>query len=171
MQIDRNLNFSEYAFIMQKSCQTTISPCEIIRFHEHYRRVLMNYFIDSQFDYCPLKWMLHGRQVNNKTNHLHERWLSIVYKDNNGSFKDLLNPFFPNTPFLYPLKISENLTVIWCFQGIEKRCIGDKWVKKDNSFTVHHRNIQSLTIELFKVKENLWNEWTIFYKLGHWHII
>ena len=30
-------------------------------------------------------------------------------------------------------------------------------LKKDNSFTVLYRNIQSLAIELFKVKENLSN--------------
>ena len=30
-------------------------------------------------------------------------------------------------------------------------------LKKDNAFTVHHRNIQSRAIELFKVKENLSN--------------
>ena len=30
-------------------------------------------------------------------------------------------------------------------------------LKKDNSFPVHHRNIQPLAIELFKVKENLSN--------------
>ena len=30
-------------------------------------------------------------------------------------------------------------------------------LKKDNLFTVHHRNIKSLAIELFKVKENLAN--------------
>ena len=29
--------------------------------------------------------------------------------------------------------------------------------KQDNSFTVHHKNIQSLAIEFFKVKENLSN--------------
>ena len=39
-----------------------------------------------------------------------------------------LNPFVPNTPFLYPIKISENLAFFWCFQGVEKGCIGNKWV-------------------------------------------
>ena len=83
------------------------------------RRVLMKSFIESQFGYCPLIWMFHGRGLNNKINHLHERSLRIVYKDNNSSFKELL--------------------------------------KKDNSFTVHHRNIQSLAIELFKINVNLSN--------------
>ena len=38
------------------------------------------------------------------------------------------NPFVPNAPFLYPLKISENRKVLRCFQGVEKRCIGKKWL-------------------------------------------
>ena len=83
------------------------------------RRVLMKSFIESQFGYCPLIWMFHGRGLNNKINHLHERSLCIVYQDNNSSFKELL--------------------------------------QKDNSFTVHHGNFQSLAIESFKVKVNLSN--------------
>ena len=39
-----------------------------------------------------------------------------------------INPFVPNAPFLYPLKISENLTVFWCFQEVEKGWMGNKWV-------------------------------------------
>ena len=39
------------------------------------------------------------------------------------------NPFIPKAPFLYLLKTSENLTVFWWLQGVEKRCIGNKWVK------------------------------------------
>ena len=39
-----------------------------------------------------------------------------------------LNPFVPNAPLLYTLKASESLTVLWCFQGVEKGCIGNKWV-------------------------------------------
>ena len=58
-----------------------------------------------------------------------------------------LNPFVPNTPFLYPLKTSENRKIFGCFQGIEKRCIGNKWVKRTfktgvpgpESMNQHHR--------------------------------
>ena len=46
------------------------------------------------------------------------------------SSKDLtrLNSFVPNAPFLYPLKTSEKWKVFYCFQGVEKWCIGKKWV-------------------------------------------
>ena len=37
---------------------------------------------------------------------------------------------FPMHPFSSPLKISENLTVFWCFQGVEKGCIRNKWVNR-----------------------------------------
>ena len=39
-----------------------------------------------------------------------------------------VNPFVPIAPFLYPLKTSENRKVFWCFQGVEKGCIGNEWV-------------------------------------------
>ena len=79
----------------------------------------MKAFIESQFGYCPLIWIFHSRGVNNKINHLHERSLQIVYKDNISSFEDLL--------------------------------------KRDKSFTIHQRNMQSLATELYKVKRNLSN--------------
>ena len=50
----------------------------------------MKSFIESQFGYCRLILMFNGRGMNNKINHLHECSLSICYKDNNSSFKDLL---------------------------------------------------------------------------------
>ena len=43
-------------------------------------------------------------------------------------FLNHINPFIPNAPFIYPLKTPENLTVFWCFQGVEKGCIGYKWI-------------------------------------------
>ena len=37
-----------------------------------------------------------------------------------------VNLFVLSAPFLYPQKTSENLTAFWCFQGVEKECIGNK---------------------------------------------
>ena len=44
------------------------------------RTVEMKSLIESQFGYGPLIWMFHCRGVNNKSNHLHERSLCVVYK-------------------------------------------------------------------------------------------
>ena len=38
------------------------------------------------------------------------------------------NSFVPSVPFLYPLKTSENRNRN-VFKGVEKGCIGNKWVK------------------------------------------
>ena len=83
------------------------------------RVTLMKMFIESQFSYCPLLRMFHGRIVNKNINHLHERVLGIVYKDYISSFEDLLN--------------------------------------RNKSVAIPHRNIQSLVIDLFKVKQNFSN--------------
>ena len=78
------------------------------------RKVLMNAFINTQFNYCPLVWMLHTRQNNNKSKHLHERCLRLIHNDKLPSYEELL--------------------------------------KKDGSVSIHHKNIQSLAIEIFQVK-------------------
>ena len=54
-------------------------------------RTLMKAFIESQFNYCPLIWMLHSRALNNKINRIHERALRTVYSDYNSSFNELLD--------------------------------------------------------------------------------
>ena len=33
----------------------------------------MNLFFNSQFNYCPLVWILHSRSINNKISRLQER--------------------------------------------------------------------------------------------------
>ena len=40
--------------------------------------------------------------------------------------KVMFNPFVSNAAFLFPLKTLENLTVFWCFEGVEKAYIGNK---------------------------------------------
>ena len=54
------------------------------------KKILMNSFFKSLFSYCPLIWMCLNRTINNKINHLHERYLQVIYNDNISSFKVLL---------------------------------------------------------------------------------
>ena len=79
----------------------------------------MKSFTEAQFGYCQLIWLFHSSELNRKTNHIHQRALRIIYRDNSSSFTELL--------------------------------------KKDNSVCIHYRNIQSLTIELYKVKHTISN--------------
>ena len=55
------------------------------------RRTLTKAFIESQFNYFPLIWMLRSRTLNNKTNHIHERAFRTVYYDYNSSSYELLD--------------------------------------------------------------------------------
>ena len=80
----------------------------------------MKSFIESQFGYCSLTWMFCRRKTNTRINHVHERALRIVYRNNSLCFDQLL--------------------------------------QIDKSYNVHHKNIQTLAIELYKVKNNLSNQ-------------
>ena len=96
--IDRNLNFDEYIFDLCKKAGKKLSVLarlsNYISFEE--TKILLKAFVESQFGYCPLIWMFHGRRANSKINHIHERALRIVYKNNVLSFKELLEL---DTPF------------------------------------------------------------------------
>ena len=48
----------------------------------------------------------------------------------------MINPFVPNAPFLYPLKTSENRKLFSYFQGVEKGCTGNEWVKQVSNLLI-----------------------------------
>ena len=79
--------------------------------------IVMKMFVESQFNYSPLIWMLHSRSLNDKINCLHERVLRIVYSDYKSSFNTLL--------------------------------------EMDGSYSIAHRNIQRLPIEIYKFLNGL----------------
>ena len=72
------------------------------------RRMLMNAFFNSQFNYCPVIWMCHSRALNNKINRLHEQCLRIIYNDKTSTYKELLekdNPVSIQPRNIQPLAI------------------------------------------------------------------
>ena len=82
--IDRNLNFNEYVFNLCKKADRKLSV--LARFLDYMsfekRKFLLKAFVKSQFGYCPLTWVFHGRTENSKINHILERSLRIVDRNN-----------------------------------------------------------------------------------------
>ena len=90
--IDDKLEFSAHVSSIYKKASLKLHALARISnlMSKEKLRVLMKAFIESQFGYCPLIWMYHGRVLNNKINKLHERALRIVYKENDITFDELL---------------------------------------------------------------------------------
>ena len=115
VHFDRKLNFQSHIDNICKIASLKLNALSRITPYMEFskKRLVVNAFFLSQFNYCPLVWMCHNRTYNNKINRLHERCLRIIYNDKRSSFEDLL--------------------------------------EKDNSVSIHHKNLQVLATEMFKV--------------------
>ena len=112
---DRTLKFQSHIDNICKKVSLKLNAISRITPHMNFskKRLAVNVFFSSQFNYCLLIWMCHNRTYNNKINRLHERCLRMIYKDKRSSFEDLL--------------------------------------EKDNSVSIHQKNLQALATEMFKV--------------------
>ena len=54
------------------------------------RRTSFKALVVSQFNYCPLVWIFHTKELNNPINSLHEKALRLMYQNRNLSFDELL---------------------------------------------------------------------------------
>ena len=115
VKIDNKLSFEDHVTdLCTKASQKLHALSRIATFmNVQQRKTIMNAFINSQFGYCPLVWMMHSRKLNTRINRIHERALRVVFNDMVSSFEELL--------------------------------------LRNNSVSIHIRNIQLLATELYKV--------------------
>ena len=92
VKFDNKLTFEKHITdICRKASRKSYALARIAPYMDlSKRRMVMNAFFNSQFNYCPLIWMCHNRTTNRKINRLHERCLRIIYNDKQSSFKMLL---------------------------------------------------------------------------------
>ena len=83
VKIDSKLSFENHvSSLCKKASQKLHALARVVNFMDlAKRKSLMKAFITSQFNYCPLIWMFHSRQLNNRINKIQERALRLVYKD------------------------------------------------------------------------------------------
>ena len=60
------------------------------KLNQEQKVILYNSFIKSQFGYCPIVWMCHGKVAERQINSIHKRALRAIYKDFKSSFNELL---------------------------------------------------------------------------------
>ena len=58
--------------------------------------LLFKSMVKSQFNYCPLIWMLCSRNANNLINKIKERSLRLITNDKTSTFEYLLDRSFKN---------------------------------------------------------------------------
>ena len=85
VKFDSNLSFENH--VTSPLCKKASQKLHALARISHYmdlnkRRNLMKAFITSQFSYCPLIWMFHSRNLNNKISRIHERAFRLVYQNN-----------------------------------------------------------------------------------------
>ena len=117
--IDSNHTFENHIDIICKRASQKLNVLARVapNINMQKRRIVMKYFVKSQFGFSSLIWMFHSRRLNNKINSIHERALRITYQDHLSTFHELLN--------------------------------------KDNSVSIHHKNLQVLATEMFKIHRGL----------------
>ena len=91
--IDSKLNFKEHLEGIIEKASRKVNVLSRITPYMNLtkRKLLMNSFFTSQFNYCPLVWKCHNRTINNKINRLHERCQRIVDNGNKSPFQELLD--------------------------------------------------------------------------------
>ena len=92
VNIDRDLKFNWH---MLNICSKANRKLTILNRVSKYltsekKRSLARSYFESQFKYCPLVWMFHGRQINNRIIFLHKKALKTIYDDSTSSFESLL---------------------------------------------------------------------------------
>ena len=82
LHIDRDLKFTSHVSeICTKAGQILTAISRIAKFMSlEKRKLLINSFFKSQFEYCPLTWMFHSRTLNNRINDLNYRALRLTYQ-------------------------------------------------------------------------------------------
>ena len=117
--IDKKLNFDKHVskLIKRANSKLTVIKRSFKYLTQTKRKMLLNSFVQSQFSYAPLVWMLHSKSLVSKINRVHKSFLSLLYNDTESSFEQLLS--------------------------------------KENTFTIHQKNIQKVMIEMFKSKNDI----------------
>ena len=144
MFFDSKLTFQSYIDIIYKKAAHKLNVISRIAPYMDFnkRKLAVNTFFSSQFNYCLLIWMCYDSTYNNKINRLHERCLRLIYINKGSSFEELL---VKDNLSLYTIKtfILKFLQIL-CKKSFRSRAL---FSKKSKRFCDSDRYIGKLWLE------------------------
>jgi len=90
--IDNKLNFDYHISKIVKKANSKIAVVRrSFKYLSHYKKkILLSSFVQSQFSFSPLVWMMHSKKATVKINRVHKNLLKLLYDDSESSFQQLL---------------------------------------------------------------------------------
>ena len=165
--VDANLNFNYHLENILKKASKKVHVLAIITPYMSIpkRKLLMNSFLTSQFNYCLLTWMCHCRTMNNKINRLHERCLHIVHSDKTSSFEKLLEK--DGSVTIHTRNLQTLATEMFkVYKNLSPAIIADLFHLRQNNYNLTHDsyfaipNVKSVyygTESLSNLGPRIWN--------------
>ena len=92
MKLDNRLNFDRHIADLCKKAATQLNVLKRLKsfIGLEERKTLVESFIYSNFNYCPLVWHFSPAKSVQKVEKIQERALRFLYKDNDSSYEVLL---------------------------------------------------------------------------------
>ena len=92
VEVDKELNFNNHISTICKKAGNKLNAINRLQnfLAQKEKETLVNTFVYSNFNYCPLVWHFSHKKSTNKIEKLHERCLRFLYKNATDSFEDLL---------------------------------------------------------------------------------
>ena len=144
--IDSNLNFNDHISSICKKASRKLNALyrisNILNYNQ--KMLILNSFIQGQFNYCPLVWMFCFRSSNNKINRLHERALRLCQNDYISPFESLLVE--TNSLKIHDRNIEKLMIEIYkCLNGLSPPIMNDFFTYRQNNYSI--RNFRELDCE------------------------
>ena len=91
IKLDNRLNFDPHIADLCKKAATQLNVLKRLKsfIGLEERKTLVESFIYSNFNYCPLVWHFSSAKSAQKVEKIQERALRFLYKDNDSSYEDL----------------------------------------------------------------------------------
>ena len=136
--IDEHLNFNEHLTnVCKKDSKSLMHYRECLLFLAIDRKVMSNFFISGQFNYCALIWMFSSIRSYRKINKLHERSLRLCYSDYTLSYDELLSK--QDLVSIHVRNIQQLMIEIFkCLKGIYLPIMNDIFRQTNIPYTIRN---------------------------------